>query len=285
VKRQWHPVFARLLRPLVEEYYEVRTNVAVGEAPREADIVLLQRTSTERPPFTGHWRYLTVWNVLEYKGPTVAARPGHLERLIELGLGIHRRLNEEREVQEQPLIPRGEVSFWYLANRIGRRFFADARAALGPLTEEGPGLWRCTLLRHPIFLVNSSLLPVHEDSLPLHLVGPGPAGAERQLIDLIAQRPMLWNEYSAVLGVTHPDLWEEVVAMNKTKGRGFRIDFGPAIESLGIKEIVKQIGLKRVLAEFGPERVMEEFLRTQETRAIFEKLSPAQRRELKELLK
>jgi hypothetical protein len=285
VKKQWHPLFARLLRPLVEAYYEVRTNVAVGEAPREADIVLLQRTSTEQPHFTGHWRYLTVWNVLEYKGPTVAPRSGHLERLIELGLGIHRRLNEERAAQEQPLVPRAEVSFWYLANRIGRRFFADARAALGPLTEEGLGLWRCTLLRHPIFLVNSSRLPVQEDSLPLHLLGPGPVGAERQLIDLIAQRPTLWDEYSGWLGITHPDLWEEVLAMSKTKSRGFRLDLTPAIESLGIKEVVRQIGLDRVIAAIGPERVMAEVVRTQGTRAILETLTPAQRRELKELLK
>jgi hypothetical protein len=41
---QWHPLFAELLRPLFEDYYDVQTNVPVGDVPREADIVLLQRT-------------------------------------------------------------------------------------------------------------------------------------------------------------------------------------------------------------------------------------------------
>src|SRR5260370_21894127 len=30
---QWHPLFAQLLRPLVQDYYEVQTNVPVGDAP------------------------------------------------------------------------------------------------------------------------------------------------------------------------------------------------------------------------------------------------------------
>src|SRR5438874_11872705 len=93
--RQWHPVFAQLLRPLVEDYYEVETTVPVGDAPREADFVLLRRT-TPTPPFRGLWRNLTTWNVLEFKGPTVSPRRGHIESLIELGLGIDRRLRTRR---------------------------------------------------------------------------------------------------------------------------------------------------------------------------------------------
>lgn len=38
---QWHPIFAKLLRPLLEGYYDVQTNVAVGDVPREADVVLV----------------------------------------------------------------------------------------------------------------------------------------------------------------------------------------------------------------------------------------------------
>lgn len=36
---QWHPLFAELVR-LLQDYFEVQTNVAVGDLPREADIVL-----------------------------------------------------------------------------------------------------------------------------------------------------------------------------------------------------------------------------------------------------
>jgi hypothetical protein len=50
---QWHPIFAQLLRPVVERYYEVLTTVPVGDAPREADFVLLCRTGQMLPPFRG----------------------------------------------------------------------------------------------------------------------------------------------------------------------------------------------------------------------------------------
>src|SRR5439155_23487248 len=93
--KQWHPVFAQLLRPAVEDYYEVRTTVPVGDAPREADFFLLRRTAAGMPPFRGLWRHLTPWNILEYKGPTVSPRNRDVELLIELGLGIDRRLHEE----------------------------------------------------------------------------------------------------------------------------------------------------------------------------------------------
>jgi hypothetical protein len=89
----------QLLRSLVEDYYELQTGVPVGDAPRLADLVLLRRHSPRALPFRGLWRFLTTWNVLEFKGPTVSVRHGDLDLLIELGLGIHRRLNEERTRQ------------------------------------------------------------------------------------------------------------------------------------------------------------------------------------------
>jgi hypothetical protein len=54
--KQWHPIFAQLLPPLVESHYEVQTGLAVGDAPRTADLVLLRRSSTAAPPFQGLWR-------------------------------------------------------------------------------------------------------------------------------------------------------------------------------------------------------------------------------------
>src|SRR5207253_697685 len=101
---QWHPLFAQLLRPLLESYYEVQTGVAVGDAPRQADILLLRRTSATAPPFRGLWQRLTAWNVLEFKGPTVSARVDDLDDLLEVGLGIQRRLNEEQAKQGQPQV-------------------------------------------------------------------------------------------------------------------------------------------------------------------------------------
>src|SRR5438270_9392716 len=93
---QWHPIFAQLLRPAVEAYYEVQTTVPVGDAPREADFVLLRRTAAAAPPFRGLWRHLTTWNILEFKGPSVVPRRGDIDLLVELGLGINRRLQAPR---------------------------------------------------------------------------------------------------------------------------------------------------------------------------------------------
>src|ERR1700722_4155412 len=128
---QWHPIFAQLLRPAVEAYYDVQTTVPVGDAPREADFVLLRRTASGTMPFRGLWRYLTVWNILEFKGPSVVPRRWDADLLVELGLGIDRRMRTAGPMQKRNPVRRAEVSFWYVANRLGRRFMQDATEALG----------------------------------------------------------------------------------------------------------------------------------------------------------
>src|SRR5258708_202231 len=125
---QWHPLFAHLRRPWVESPYEVRTDQPVGDLPRQSDVVLLRKTSASPAPFHGLWSRLTTWNVLEYKGPTVSPRFDELHDLVELGLGIHRRLNELQAKQRQPEMDYAEVSFWYLVNHLGSRFPADPPA-------------------------------------------------------------------------------------------------------------------------------------------------------------
>src|SRR5260370_16023292 len=99
--KQWHLVFAQLLRPAVAAYYDVQTTMPVGDAPRETDFVLVRRTASARPPFSGLWRHLSIWNIMEFKGPTVSPRRGDVELLVELGLGIDRRLQAERIKQRQ----------------------------------------------------------------------------------------------------------------------------------------------------------------------------------------
>ncbi len=55
---QWHPLFANMLRPIVQEHCEVETNVPVGDGPRAADILLVRRTSAGPPPFRGLLHHL-----------------------------------------------------------------------------------------------------------------------------------------------------------------------------------------------------------------------------------
>jgi hypothetical protein len=295
---QWHPIFAQLLRPAVGGYYEMQTSVPVGDAPREADFVLLRRTSVGPPPFRGLWQHLTYWNILEFKGPTVFPRRGDVDRLIELGLGIDRQLRSRRPGPRGNAPLRAEVSFWYLANRLGRRWLRDAEEARGGVEALGPGLWRSRVLGHLVCLVSSINLPVDEDSLPLHLVGREPLDMERQVARLVVERPDLQQRYGGWAATLHPAAWKEVEAMAKTAGKALQIDLRPAIESLGLDRVLDQVGIDRVIDEVGIDRVIErvgldrviaevgdkELVKQMGLDRILASLSPAERRELKRRL-
>jgi hypothetical protein len=266
-KMQWHPLFAQLLRPHVERYYEVRTNVPVGDLPREADIVLLRRRGIGPLPFTGLWRELATWNVLEFKGPTVTPRPRDLALLLEVGLGIARRLNTERP---RPL-PEREVAFWYLANRLGDRFREDAERRLGRLEAVGTGIWRAYVLGHPCLLVSTVDLPVDEDSLPLHVIGAEPESLERKVGEYVAGEHKRLSAYGDVFAALHPRTWKELQAMAKSRREKLEFDIRPAVELLGLPEVIRQIGL-------------DELLKQAKARDIVAHLPRAKREELKRLL-
>jgi hypothetical protein len=155
-------------------------------------------------------------------------------------------------------VRREEVSFWYLANRLGRRWLRDAEEALGRLEAQGPGLWRSRALGHLVWLVSSIDLPVEEDSLPLHLVGREPLETERQVARLVLERPELQQRYGGWVASLHPAAWKEVEAMAKAARRTLQIDLRPAIETLGLKHVLEQVGIGRVVNEVGIGRVLDE---------------------------
>jgi hypothetical protein len=264
---QWHPLFAKLLRPLMEGHYEVKTNVPVGDAPRIADTLLLRRTSATAPPFQGLWRWLTPWNVLEFKGPTVSARVADLDLLVELGLGIDRRLNEERAKQRQPLVAREEVSFWYLANHLGRRFLRDAQNLLGELEELASGVWRVRLLLRSVVLVSNRDLAVELDSVPMHLLSNEPLPNTQALTHLFGTHPELWDHYSTWIALSHPALLEEMRRMARAKKQPFTLDWNRALKTLGAEDFIQQLS---------PEVIMNEIM----VDKLFAKLTPKQRKEL-----
>ena len=285
---QWHPIFAQLLRPAVEAYYQMETTVPVGDAPREADFVLLRRTAPAPPPFRGLWRNLTTWNVLEYKGPTVAPRRGHLESLVEVGLGVDRQLRTRRDLGRRRLAAE-EMSFWYMANRLGRRFMGEAERLLGALESLGGGLWRSRVLGRLIFLVSSIDLPVEADSLPLHIVGQEPPAVERAVAELVAAQPDLAQRYGGWVATLHPRAWREIDAMVRKARKVPTIDFRPAIEMYGLDYVIEQAGLDQVAEALGPERMVELIGPKRMVEAIgleniLASLSPAERRELKRRL-
>jgi hypothetical protein len=264
----------------MERYYLLQANMPVGDAPRQADLVLLRRTSTEPLPFQGLWKDLTTWDVLEFKGPTVSPRLGDLDLLVELGLGIHRRLNEERLQQKLSPLGPGEMSFWYLTNRLGRRFLRGAEQRLGHLEVCGSGVWRCPVLQRMVFLVSTVHLPVDEDSLPLHLLAKESPATALAVGHFLAEHPALWQHYGPWLWALHPTAYEEVRTMARAAGKGLKIDLRPAIDAVGLDEFIRQVGLKRLVEEAGPKRVRDEM----GLDWLLSQLTPAERRELKRRL-
>ena len=192
---QWHPIFVSLLRSLVEDHYEVQTNLPVGDLPREADIVLVRRISEALPPFQTLLHYLTTWNIIEFKGRSVSARIRDLDLLVELGLGVDRKLNEDRTREGLGTLAPAEVSFWYIVNHIGQRFLDEARTILGTLEEASPGVWRSQILSRPVFLIDSVGVTVDRESVAIHLVGEESPEIEQNLARVIVGETGYWERY------------------------------------------------------------------------------------------
>jgi hypothetical protein len=270
---QWHPIFAQLLRPLVEDYYEVRTNLPVGDLPREADIVLVRRTSDQPPPFRTLLHYLTTWNVIEFKGRSVSARIRDLDLLVELGLGIDRKLNEERARTELEPLDTTEVSLWYIANHIGQRFLDDAKSILGVLEESSPGVWRSQILSRPVFLIDSVGVTVDRESVPMHLVGEESAEIERELARVIAQEPGYWKVYGEFLRSLHPNIFEEASRM-APKEQPAEWNLRPFAEKVGLNKYLEPVAVGEMVAAKGAEQFLAE---------LSSKLSPEKQKQLYEL--
>ncbi len=264
---QWHPIFAHLLRPMLESYYEVRTDQSVGDLPRRSDVVLLRKASAGAAPFTGLWSRLTAWNVLEYKGPTVSARLDELHDLVELGLGIHRRLNEQQAKANLPELDYPEVSFWYLVNHLGRRFLGALPAHLPGARQLSAGLWQAPLFRHPLFLVSVRELEVERDSLALHVLAGVPDADQGAVAKALAAEPALLPSFGAWLSIHQPPLWKEILHVTAQRQGPVILDFGPLVEYLtetggvkgfletvGIRQVVEAVGLEELCAELSPEQ-------------------------------
>lgn len=263
---QWHPIFDDLLRKTLQDYYEVRTNVPVGDLPREADIVLVRRASIGKPPFRTLWSHLTRWNVLEFKGPTESARVNDVDLLAEVGLGIHRRL---REQEPETRITRSEISFWYLANHLGKRFLRDVVELTGRLDSISAGLWRGQTMGRPIWLVSNSDLPIDVESASVRIVSEQSIEQAFELARLAVTTEKLWQTYGSLLGALFPDQRKEFEIMAAKRGRGETdLDIvlanlleqaGPKklVEGGGLRKIIDKISVDDLLAQLTPERRRE----------------------------
>ncbi|MBI3469620.1 MAG: hypothetical protein HY000_42005 [Planctomycetes bacterium] len=279
---QWHPLFAELLRGIVEAYYDVQTNVPVGDIPREADIVLLRRKpEAAAAPFRNLWSGLTTWNVLEFKSPTVTPMARDIDLLVELGLGIDRRLNWERTKQgHSPLEPH-ETSLWYLANRLGKRFLRQAQERLGMLEPAGEGIWRGRILLRDVDLVSNSDLAVNEESVPLHLVSREPHDKLLSVAQFVLDHRALRQRYAEWVLVLHESAWKEARTMSRVEEDEVPINYKRIAEYIGVERLISVVGVKRVIEDLGVQRVIAEVGLDR----LIASLTPAQRRELKRKLR
>jgi hypothetical protein len=278
---QWHPLFAKMLRPLVQDHYDVQTGVPVGDAPRLADIVLVRRRKDRPAPFRGVLHHLATWNILEFKGRTVSPRLGDLDLLIELGLGVDRRWNAERVRRRKPPVDAAEVTFWYIANHLGQRFLSHARELLRGLEEASPGVWRSQVLRRPLFLVDGTAVPVERDSVAIHLAGEESPAIEQALARVIVEEPGFWELYGPLLGALHPNVFEEANRMAKSRGKRGDLDLRPFVEKVGLKKYLAAVEPGDFVATFGLKKVIESVSVEELMASLPEKV----RRELKHRLR
>jgi hypothetical protein len=269
-----------MLRPIVQEHYEVETNVPVGDAPRSADIVLVRRISDRPAPFRGLLHHLTTWNILEFKGRSVSARIRDLDFLAEVGLGIDRRLNEERTRQKlRPLDP-SEISFWYIANHLGKRFLHEARLRLGRIEQEGPGVWRSQILLRPLLLIDGRSVPVERDSVPLHLAGEESSEIDTALAKVIVEEPGYWEIFGLLLKALHPNVWKEATNMARSRGKRGDLDLSPFIEEVGLEKFLAMVKVADIIDTVGARKVVKEL----GINRILANLSAEERQKLKERL-
>jgi hypothetical protein len=258
---QWHPIFAQLLRSALQEYYDIQTNVPVGDLPREADIILVRRATGHKPPFRSLWKHLTGWNILEFKGRSESARVNDIDLLVEVGLGIHRRLQEQ---EPRSKIGRVDVSFWYLANRLGKRFLRDVIELTGTLNSINPGLWRGSILGRPLWLVSNRDVPIDNENAPVRAVCEQSIEHVRELASVVIAENEMWELYCGLLGTLNPGLREELQIMATKRNKG-EIDWTAFFNSF---EEPERTRLKqKLLARLGPD-------------AILQALTPKQREEL-----
>lgn len=290
---QWHPIFDFLLRTTLEDYYEVQTNVAVGDIPREADIVLIRRTTKTKAPFKTLWHHLSRYNVVEFNGRSESARVGDIDLWAEVGLGIHRRLHE---VEPKVRISRADISFWYLANRFGNRFLSAVSTITGELVPVSAGVWRTSILGRTFWLVSNSEVPIDLESAPLRMVSEKSSEEAIQLAEIAAVSEKLWNVYGPLLGAFFPEHQKEFDAMATKRRRdeiNWSLVFSNASKTTNVKnlvtggglgEVIHKIGLDNLLTLLSPEQqrnlIKRDEIKKIDVGELLTLLSPTQQREL-----
>ncbi len=181
--------------------------------------------------------------------------------LIELGLGIHRRLNELQAKARLPAVEYVEMSFWYLVKHIGRRFRTQLQQHIPDAQPLTRGIWQGHMFSHPVLLVSVRELQVERDSMPLHLLAGVPDTAKGVIAEALKAEPALWSYYGAWIHLKEPEIWKEITQMSAKKKLP-AVDYVPLIEYMeetnDVKRFMEALGAERTLAAFGAEKFLEQ---------------------------
>src|SRR5439155_24175890 len=104
--------------------------------------------------------------------------------------------------------------------------------------------------------------------------------------------------YSGVFATLHPNIWQEVKAMARSKREKFEMNIRPVVETIGLdeaiaqigeKQIIEQIGEKQIIKQIGEKQIIEQIgkkkvLAQLDVEDILANLTPAKRRELQRRL-
>jgi hypothetical protein len=164
------------------------------------------------------------------------------------------------------------VSFWYLANHLGKRFLRDVIEFTGNLEAVSPGLWHGRVLGRPLWLVSNGDVPIDVESAPVSMVSEQSTERALELARVAVSSDELWETYGPLLGTYFPNQTEEFSIMATKQGRK-KFDMGVvarnAVKAASAEELVKsgvaeevvdKIGLDRldrILAALKPEELRE----------------------------
>lgn len=135
----WHPLFVQFLKYELEDAYEVRDEVSVGELPLKADVVLIQCDDGELPDTAADdipslIARLNLWTMIEFKGPTDTLERGDLDRLFGVA---HLYCSQQKEP-----IGSDKLNLIILAPTLTGPFIDDVATRGATLHEESAGVHR-----------------------------------------------------------------------------------------------------------------------------------------------
>jgi hypothetical protein len=84
-----------------------------------------------------------------------------------------------------------------------------------------------------------------------------------------------------MLSAMHPEVWMEVSNMARAKGKELQLDFSALIEDIGLEAVLEALGFDRAMQSGGMKKVVKRM----DVDWLLANLTPEQRKKLKELLK